>query len=31
VGNIQLYLDLINYPARGKEQAEILREKVIRF
>jgi DNA-binding MarR family transcriptional regulator len=31
VGNIQLYLDLINYPTRGKEQAEILREKVIRF
>ena len=31
VGNIQLYLDLVNYPARGKEQAEVLREKVIRF
>jgi hypothetical protein len=31
VGNIQLYLDLINYPARGKEQAEFLREKKIRF
>lgn len=31
VGNVQLYLDLLNYPARGKEQAEVLREKVIRF
>jgi hypothetical protein len=31
VGNIQLYLDLVNYPARGKEQAEILREKIIGF
>lgn len=31
VGNIQLYLDLLNYPARGKEQAEVLREKVIGF
>lgn len=31
VGNIQLYIDLVNYPARGKEQAEVLREKVIKF
>jgi hypothetical protein len=31
VGNIQLYLDLICYPARGKEQAEMLRGKVIGF
>lgn len=31
VGNIQLYLDLLNYPARGKEQAEVLREKLVRF
>jgi hypothetical protein len=31
VGNVQLYLDLLNYPARGKEQAQILREKVIGF
>jgi len=27
VSNIQLYLDLYNYPARGKEQAEFLRER----
>jgi len=31
VGNIQLYLDLLNYPARGKEQAKVLREKYIDF
>jgi hypothetical protein len=31
VGNIQLYLDLINYPSRGKEQADFLREKFIGF
>jgi len=31
VGNIQLYLDLLNYPTRGREQAEVLREKVIGF
>lgn len=31
VCNIQLYLDLITYPARGKEQAEFLREKKIGF
>lgn len=29
VSNIQLYLDLFNYPARGREQAEFLREKVM--
>ena len=31
VGNVQLYLDLYNYPARGREQAEFLREKEIGF
>lgn len=31
VGNIQLYLDLIKYPARGKEQAEFLRKQLIKF
>jgi hypothetical protein len=31
VGNIQLYLDLYRYPARGREQAEFLREKEIGF
>lgn len=31
VGNVQLYLDLANYPARGKEQAEELRRKVIGY
>jgi hypothetical protein len=31
VGNIQLYLDLYEYPARGQEQAEFLREKEIGF
>ena len=31
VSNIQLYVDLFNYPARGKEQAEFLREKKIGF
>jgi len=31
VGNIQLYLDLIKYPARGKEQAEYLRSQLIKF
>lgn len=31
VSNIQLYVDLFNYPARGREQAEFLREKKIRF
>lgn len=31
VGNVQLYLDLIKYPARGKEQADVIRERVIKF
>jgi len=31
VANIQLYVDLFNYPARGREQAEFLREKKIKF
>lgn len=31
VGPIQLYIDLYNYPTRGREQAEHLREKVIGF
>ena len=31
IGNIQLYLDLYAYPARGQEQAEFLREKEIGF
>lgn len=31
VGNIQLYLDLYNYPARGREQAEFLRRETLRF
>lgn len=31
VSNIQLYLDLYNYKGRGREQAEHLREKVIKF
>jgi len=31
VGNVQLYLDLVNYPARGKEQAEVLRKKVLGY
>jgi len=30
-GNVQLYLDLVNYPARGREQAEELRRKVIGY
>jgi transcriptional regulator with AbiEi antitoxin domain of type IV toxin-antitoxin system len=29
VSNIQLYIDLFNYPARGREQAEFLRESVM--
>ena len=29
VSNIQLYLDLYKYPARGKEQADFLRENVM--
>ncbi|MEE8400609.1 MAG: type IV toxin-antitoxin system AbiEi family antitoxin, partial [Candidatus Hydrothermarchaeaceae archaeon] len=31
VSNIQLYLDLYNYPARGREQAEFLRKEKIGF
>jgi len=31
VSNIQLYLDLYNYPKRGREQAEFLREKKLKF
>lgn len=31
VNNIQLYLDLYKYPARGREQAEYLREKIIKI
>lgn len=31
VGNIQLYLDLYNDPARGREQAEFLRKEKIGF
>ena len=31
VGNVQLYVDLYQYPARGREQAEFLREKGIGF
>lgn len=31
VSNIQLYVDLFNYPARGREAAEHLRKEVIGF
>lgn len=31
VGNVQLCLDLYNYPTRGKEQAEFLRREKIKF
>lgn len=31
VNNIQLYLDLYKYPARGREQAEHLRERVLKI
>lgn len=31
VCNTQLYLDLVNYPARGKEQADFLREQKMSF
>jgi len=31
VSNIQLYLDLYNYPTRGREQAEFLRREKIKF
>jgi len=29
VSSLQLYLDLFNYPARGREQAEAIREKAL--
>ncbi len=29
--SIQIYLDLYNYAGRGREQAEVLREKIIKF
>jgi hypothetical protein len=31
VGNVQLFLDLYKYPARGREQAEFLRDQEIGF
>ena len=31
VSTIQLYLDLYNYKGRGREQAEYLRERIIKF
>lgn len=31
ISNIQLYLDLVNHPARGREQAQHLRDSVIKF
>lgn len=31
VSNVQLYVDLYNYPARGREAAEHLRKEAIRF
>lgn len=31
VSNLQLYLDLVNHPARGKEQADVLRERVLEY
>ncbi len=31
VGDVQLYLDLVKYPARGKEQADVLRERTFKF
>lgn len=31
VNNIQIYLDLYKYPARGREQAEYLREKILKL
>jgi hypothetical protein len=27
----QLYLDLLHYPARGREQAEVLRRQTLKF
>ena len=29
VSNLQLYLDLFNYPQRGREQADAIREKIL--
>jgi len=31
VSNLQLYLDLYNYPGRGREQAEFLRERTLKY
>lgn len=31
VCNTQLYLDLINYPARGREQAEVIRRQKLGY
>ncbi len=31
VSNVQLYLDLLHYPARGREQAEELRRQKLRY
>lgn len=31
VSNIQLYVDLYNYAARGREQAEFLRERKLGY
>ena len=31
VSNLQLYLDLYNYPKRGREQAEFIREKRLKY
>lgn len=31
VNNIQIYMDLYKYPARGREQAEYLREQVLKI
>ena len=31
VGDVQLYLDLYHYPARGREQADFLRQRRLKF
>jgi hypothetical protein len=31
VSDVQLYVDLYNYPARGREQADFLRERKMGF
>lgn len=31
VSNVQLYVDLAGYPARGKEQADVLRERALKY